>query len=256
MCGWRLRMGTQSRRAMRLMRGEAKPSLPPPAASGGDGTGVPVDAPAAGGEEAGDSKAALSGAGAEEEEEEEGAAGEASKAEKAKTATAPLGLWTPSGWRSIASRALKATQSERGLRQHGRLRALVVGKEALLPGRPVPTVARCKLEMLDVLNALPVPPPEEGGESLAPGSDGARRQWAALIRDAETPAMLSAILLRYVKQLPPTAFKQGFREGERGFRRWWLHEEGPKEKPKPPQADNLSAVLLRLHCLDAGLAYF
>ena len=35
---------------------------------------------------------------------------------------------------------------------HGRLRALVVGKEALLPGRPVPTVARCKLEMLDVLN--------------------------------------------------------------------------------------------------------
>ena len=113
------------------------------------------------------------------------------------------------------------------------------------------------------------------------------------IRDADTPSVLSTLLLKYAKLLPPTAFKKG-------FRKWWLADGGiqtdeekkmhvekelrrlggekgsgsrggsggggkeaekKEEKVKeakilpPPQADSVHQVLLRLHLLDAGLAY-
>jgi len=153
---------------------------------------------------------------------------------------------------------------------------------------PATVLTVCKLQMLDVVNAMAVAPPEEvraDGKSEAamrPGSEASRKVWANAIRDTDGPAALSLLLLKYAKLLPPTAFKKG-------FRKWWLADGGlvseeerkrnvekelrkltgdkgdkgdkKEEKVKeskelpPPQADSVHQVLLRLHQLDFGLAY-
>ena len=92
-------------------------------------------------------------------------------------------------------------------------------------GAPLPILLRCKLQMVDVFNAMPIAPPEEfrpedgADASLRPGSDASRQIWAMAIRDADTPSVLSTLLLKYAKLLPPTAFKKG-------FRKWWLADGG------------------------------
>ena len=146
---------------------------------------------------------------------------------------------------------------------------------------------RCKLQMLDVLNALPVPPPDE--PEMRPGSESARKHWASTLRSVETPQVLSEVLQTYANILPNSAFKKG-------FRKWWLSDGGldesrqkekvdkelrrlgegggggksgrgappePKEDVKkdskelpPPQAETVHQVMLRLHTLDAGLVYY
>ena len=107
-------------------------------------------------EDDGKSSKKKSGGGGGEKEEEE----------------APAGRWTLSGWRSIASRALQISQSEERLRSHRELRALVVptsrcgGKQrgggggGGANGAPLPILLRCKLQMVDVFNAMPIAPPE------------------------------------------------------------------------------------------------
>ena len=162
------------------------------------------------------------------------------------------------------------------------MRASVLGKDARnSSGAPLPLLARCKLQLLDVVNAWPVAPPEDFRDqrpgSERPGSEASRHVWAAAIREAGDPAALSTLLLKFAKLLPPHAFKKG-------FRRWWLADGGQadreaeaqaaqpqtrgekkdKEEAKPvkeskelppPQADTVHQVLLRLHLLDGGLAY-
>ena len=141
--------------------------------------------------------------------------------------------------------------------------------------------------MLDVFTAMPVLPPDEAAEGgltrdkhMRPGSLAAREYWSGLVRDAESCVALGGVLLSYAHQLPKSAFRKG-------FRKWWLADGGldegkakvdkelrklgaggdkerekrdnkepqkPKELP-PAQSDSAHQVHLRLHLLDAGLAY-
>ena len=200
------------------------------------------------------------------------------------------GDWTASGWRSVASRVLRVTGSEERNRQHRKLRLLVVPRTAGASSR-LSMLDRCKLHMVDVVNALPVPPPD--APDLRPGSEAARKHWASMLRSAEAPQALSEVLQTYVRMVPKAAFKKG-------FRKWWLSDGGvdearqrerldkelrklgeggggggggsrgakdadkkaddanakkdSKEMP-PPQAETAHQVMLRLHMLDAGLIY-
>jgi len=128
---------------------------------------------------------------------------------------------------------------------------------------------------------------------MRPGSESSRKHWASLVRSAADSATLSEVLLKYVHLLPKTSFRKGFRkwwladggveeakraereareggggkelrgrpkdredrkEGERREAEPKKESKDSKELP-PAQADSAHQVLLRLHLLDAGLAY-
>jgi len=189
------------------------------------------------------------GRGEEGEEDEEDAEDEddAEDDAKAKDAEPAANRWTYAGRQSYAQRMLNVSWSKERREQHRRQSLEAIGRssdeindeiECDNAARRMPNLLEClKLEMLDVFAALPVAPPnevatpaegepsrtarvnDESPSALRPGSDESRKRWVDLVATCEDLASLGAVLLQYVKAVPKTAFRKG-------FRKWWLADGG------------------------------